>query len=87
MQHLSYQSLMGRAIWPSAYKCDDVSCAGLRSEQNLPSHKHAEKHPQSTDPKVLQLDEIDIESKEWNVDFLFDELLLGLFKLGDSIEF
>lgn len=82
----SYQNSLGRAIWPSGYKCDDVSCAGLCSEETLTSHKPPESCSHAVDPKVFNLDEIDMESKEWNLEFPFDESLIGLFKLGDSTD-
>ena len=42
-------------------------------------------------PKVLDIDEIDKKSDEWNVDFFnnddnsIDSTLLGLFNLGDGL--
>lgn len=84
MQPLSYQSSLGRAIWPSAYKCDDLSCSRHCSEEVLTNHKPSEACPSAVDPKVFALDEIDVDSKEWNLEFPFDESLLGLFKLGDT---
>jgi hypothetical protein len=84
VQPLSCQNALGRAIWPSAYNCDDLSCAGLCSEEMVMNHNAPESYPLAVDPKVFHLDEIDVESNEWNLEFPLDESLLGLFKLGDS---
>jgi hypothetical protein len=84
MQPISYENSANTTIWPSAYKCDDVSCAGMCGDELLVTHQHSEKCLSTVDPKVFHLDDIDIESKEWNIDFPFSETLLGLFKLGDS---
>lgn len=36
------------------------------------------------DPKILDLDDIDLGGKEWNSDFSNGDTVLGLFKLGDT---
>lgn len=69
-------------IWPSKYKCQDLSCdydgcnsetQSLMTPMNLP------------DPKIFKMDEINIDGKEWVSDFNYDETIVGLFKLGDSV--
>lgn len=69
-------------IWPSKYKCQDLSCEfdGCNSEtQSLMTPNNM------PDPKIFKVDEINIDGKEWVSDFNNDETIVGLFKLGDSV--
>jgi len=36
-----------------------------------------------TEPKIINLIDIDLDGSEWNPDFGNDETLVGLFKLGE----
>ena len=77
-------------IWPSNYKCKDLSCRnkckGPELENKTKCHKygHSEDCMVAGDPKILDLDDIDLGGKEWNSDFSNGDTVLGLFKLGDT---
>ena len=76
-------------IWPSNYKCKDLSCEDKCKDAVLTSKSKDHKHSSSEclaagDPKILDLDDIDLEGNEWNSDFANGETVLGLFKLGDT---
>jgi hypothetical protein len=80
-------------IWPSQYKCEDVSCAnpacggaagggtsGSSSGSVGPSHQHGDEAA-GTLPKILDISSLDLDGKEWISDV--DDTLLSLFKLSD----
>jgi len=77
-------------IWPSNYKCKDLSCRNkckgpeLENKTKCHKHGHSEECMVAGDPKILDLDDIDLGGKEWNSDFSNGDTVLGLFKLGDT---
>jgi hypothetical protein len=74
------------SVWPSKYKCEDLSCPDKCNDKMMSDHSHSDGACASvTNPKILELQDIDLDGKEWNLDFSngqIDETLLGLFKLG-----
>jgi len=84
----SQKSSSSIKIWPSNYKCKDLSCKDncRESEFECKSKKENNNAPSDCcvtgDPKILDLDDIDLDGSEWNSDFSNGETVLGLFKLG-----
>jgi hypothetical protein len=78
------------SVWPSKYKCEDLSCPDKCNDKMMNDHSHSDGACASvTSPKILDLQDVDFESREWNIDFSngqIDETLLGLFKLGGAEE-
>jgi len=78
-------------IWPSNYRCKDLSCenkckdAGLECQSKAHKNAHADCcNWVAGDPKILDLEDIDLEGSEWNSDFSNGETVLGLFHLGSD---
>jgi len=75
-------------IWPSNYKCKDLSCKDNCRDSEFECKSKAEKKQTPSDccvagdPIVLNLDDIDLDGTEWNSEFSNGETVLGLFKLG-----
>jgi hypothetical protein len=73
-------------IWPSQYKCQDLSCEKKCSNQITNGHTHTNDCAASANPRILNLGDLDMQGNEWNSEFMsqgqVDEGLLGLFKLG-----
>jgi hypothetical protein len=80
-------------IWPSQYKCEDVSCANPACGTSGPAsasasppsaghghHQHGDEAA-GTLPRILDLSSLDLDGKEWISDI--DDTLLSLFKLSD----
>jgi hypothetical protein len=71
------------SVWPSKYKCEDLSCPSQCNDNMMQEHTHSDGSCASvTNPRILDLQDLDLDGKEWNSDFSNDETLLGLFKLG-----
>ena len=76
------------SVWPSKYKCEDLSCPQPCDNQQCDD----DTQPVDVDlngnraPKILDLSDIDLSGTEWNSDLSgnMGGTLLGLFKLGDS---
>jgi hypothetical protein len=76
-------------VWPSKYKCDDLNCPDTCNDKMMNDHNHSDGDCASvTNPRILDLQDIDLDSKEWNSNIFtngqIDETLLGLFKLGGT---
>ena len=74
-------------IWPSSYKCKDLSCHDCCKDAELGCKAKKYKNSLSDccavgDPKILDLDDIDLEGSEWHSDFSNGDTVLGLLKLG-----
>jgi hypothetical protein len=71
-------------IWPSQYKCDEVSCENPGCAANgAPSPQQgADASTTSALPKILDMSSLDLDGKEWIS--AVDDTLLSLFKLSDS---
>ena len=67
----------GNSKWPSQYPCDkcETDAADEMSDPDQPPKENA--------PKFLDLKAIDLETNEWNVDFV-DNTLHGLVRLGEG---
>jgi len=72
-------------VWPSKYKCHDLSCQS-QCQDEIVNHKHSTECTSQSSSKIYELQDIDLASKEWNSDFdgQFDQSVLGLFKLGEK---
>mmetsp|Transcript_15185 Transcript_15185/g.33228 ORF Transcript_15185/g.33228 Transcript_15185/m.33228 type:complete len:557 (+) Transcript_15185:183-1853(+) len=76
------------AIWPSQFRCDELNCvdrekcvdAAAVVEEKCTVVDDAEKKKPGK-AKVIDLNDIDLTSNEWNSD-VNDEALMGLFGLG-----
>jgi hypothetical protein len=76
-------------VWPSNYKCEELRCNNKCTDPTLAGSAKSHKHSRlgcvvMTDPKILDMDEIDLEGDEWNSDFANEETLLAMFKLGEG---
>ena len=71
-------------IWPSRYKCQDLSCSDNYCTEMACDHKNTKECPPAVDPKTVDMNDIDFDGKEWNSDFTNDASLAGLFKLGGT---
>lgn len=76
------------SIWPSKYKCEDLSCPIPCADQlvdDLTPGDFNEPGSRSA-PQILDISDIDLDGTEWNSDLngSMGGTLLGLFKLGDS---
>jgi hypothetical protein len=84
VQAISHDQSSNVTTWPSKYKCEDLSCPDTCADQ-VPKHKHSSDCLNIVGtPKVIDLEDIDFQGKEWNSDFSNGESLLGLFKLGSG---
>jgi hypothetical protein len=81
------------ALWPSLYKCADLSCPTDPEKQQVVCGSDAccsqlVEETQAAQPKQLLLTDVDFDGSEWNVDYFShdgqDETLLGLMKLGNG---
>jgi hypothetical protein len=95
VEPLSHKNSSNIKLWPSNYKCQDLSCPeqcrdeAISRKRKLDNHNHdsSECARLSGDgaPKILNLSEINMEGNdEWIPNFDNDETVLGLFKLGTS---
>jgi hypothetical protein len=69
-------------VWPSKYKCEDSHCA-----EECEKVKTADSNVEecvtiaaAAEPKILNLDDLDVDGGEWIMDFTNDPTMLGLFK-------
>jgi hypothetical protein len=75
------------SVWPSKYKCQDLSCPAPCADQACEDEvQPVELDIHGRAPKILDLSDIDLSGAEWNSDLngMMGGTLLGLFKLGDS---
>jgi hypothetical protein len=83
------QALSQDLLWPSSFCCEDLSCPDSCKEDVIPpkpkdhEHKHAECII-GGDPKVFDLNELNLDGVEWNLDFANGDSLMGLFKLAEQ---
>lgn len=71
----------GNSKWPSLYPCDKCETeAGSLSDLDL------QQQSSENAPKVLDLKELNLDTSEWNVDFV-DDTLHGLVRLGEGNRF
>lgn len=77
-------------LWPSKFSCDELKCDPKQHEVKCCDvhDKDNREVPGKKEPKVFDLDDIDIDGDEWDLDYFSPEngecdgTLLGLMKLG-----
>ena len=85
--HASDNSASPIKVWPSSYKCKELSCKHDCRDTQLEckSKNSKDTHPDccvAGDPKIYNTDDVDLQGDEWNSDFSNGDSVLGLFKLG-----
>jgi hypothetical protein len=85
------QALSQDLLWPSSFCCEDLSCPDSCKEDAIPpkncTKDHEHKHAECIiggDPKVFDLNELNLDGAEWNLDFANGDSLMGLFKLAEQ---
>lgn len=68
-------------VWPSKYKCEDLSCTDQYCSDFGDDPKNSSS---SATPHIYHLKEINLDGKEWIPDFTIDEPLVALFRLGEN---
>jgi len=83
-------SATGGAIWPSQFKCDELTdCRGsseCKEEAEAVAEKEHDHTPDCQDknkPKTLDLNAIDLNSSEWTSD-VNDDVLMSLLHMGNK---
>jgi hypothetical protein len=73
-------------MWPSKYLCEDLNCPKHCNNQALQHQQHGNDCQTLTASKILDLESIDLDGKEWSTDFTNDDTnsLRALLNLGDS---
>lgn len=83
---LGRASASGGALWPSQYKCDEVKCDNAKEcadAAGAEKHEHSPECRNTSKAKILDLNNVDLTSKEWTSD-VNDDVLMSLFRLGNK---
>eukprot|EP00977_Amphora_coffeiformis_P002267 scaffold426_cov219-Amphora_coffeaeformis.AAC.29 len=73
----------GNSKWPSQYPCFKCEPESFGELSDADPHQQQQTSPKQNAPKVLDLSAIDLDTSEWNVDFV-DGTLQGLVRLGEG---
>ena len=87
----SQNSASSIKVWPSSYKCEELSCKYDCQDAELECKSKKSKETPSDcclagEPKVYNIDDINLDGNEWFSDFSNGDTILGLFKLGADTE-